>query len=74
VDDIMLVKDLIMLLKQCDENKDVEIINDDYGDIIVLYPYNIEENDGNVEIQTTDILVNKSDLKDILKRLMEYMK
>jgi len=37
-DDKMNVKDLIMLLKQCDENKEIEIIDDGYEDMIVLIP------------------------------------
>lgn len=57
----MKVKDLVMLLKQCDENKEVEIINEDYEDIIVLYPYDIEENDGNITIQTANMPVNEGD-------------
>lgn len=62
-DDKMKVKDLIMLLKQCDENKEIEVINEDYEDMIVLYPYDIEENDNYVDIMTANTEVDDEELR-----------
>lgn len=62
-DDKMKVKDLVMLLKQCDENKEIEVINEDYEDMIVLYPYDIEENDNYVDIMTANTEVDDEELR-----------
>ena len=59
----MKVKDLIMLLKQCDENKEIEIINDDYEDILVLYPFDIDENETKVDIMTANTEVDDGELR-----------
>jgi len=55
----MKVKDLINLLAMCNPEKEIEIINDDYEDILVLYPFDIDENETKVDILTANIPVDK---------------
>jgi len=51
----MIVEDLIMLLRQCDETAEVEILTEDREGAVCVYPIDIEENDGCITIQTTPI-------------------